>query len=83
MCSVNIKADQDKLLQVFSTLGPSPVINVKNLKRGSSNQFYESIVIDRVEFMDGSVWQRPDWQIAEAQLPVAKRSDRTEVCRSF
>jgi hypothetical protein len=58
------------------------VINVKNLSQGSHKQFDESVVIDRIEFEDGSAWQRPDWNFTEAKSAVSKR-ERSGICRSF
>lgn len=83
MCVAKIKPQKDKDLQVFSTLGPSNVINVKNLARGSGKQFDEAVVIDRIEYADGSVWQRKDWNFDEVKLTAKPRSDRLRVCRSF
>jgi hypothetical protein len=83
VCGVKIKPDTDKLIQIFSTLGPSPVINVKNLMKGSGKQFDESVIIDRIEFEDGSVWQRKDWSSEEARFAVTKRDVRSGICRSF
>jgi hypothetical protein len=81
-CGVKIKPDKEKVVQVFSTHSPGGVINVKNLSKASSKQFDESVVIDRIEFEDGSVWQRRDWNFAEAKTAVSKR-DRSGICRSF
>jgi hypothetical protein len=81
-CPVKIKPDKEKVIEVFSTLSPGGVINVKNLGKGSNKQFDESVVIDRIEFEDGSAWQRPDWNFAETKAAASKR-DRAGVCRSF
>jgi len=81
-CGVRLKPDKEKVIQIFSTLSPGAVINVKNLSKGANRQFDESVVVDRIEFEDGSVWQRPDWNVEEAKAVVSKR-DRAEVCRSF
>ena len=83
VCGVKIKPDQDKLLQVFSTLGPVTVINVKSLGKNSGRQFDESVVIDRIEFDDGSAWQRQGWDLDAAKLTVSRRVERTRPCRSF
>jgi hypothetical protein len=83
VCDVKIKPDKDKLVQVFSTLGPGTVINVKDLSKGSGKQFAESVVVDRIEFEDGSVWQRQDWNLGEAKSPATKRGNRSGICRSF
>jgi len=83
VCSVKIKADKDRQIQVFSTFGPATVINVKNLGKGSGNHFAESVVIDRIEFEDGSVWQRTGWDFDQARFAGTKRGDRFGACRSF
>jgi hypothetical protein len=83
VCGVKIKPDKDKLIRVFSTLGPGTVIDVKNMPKGSGKQFDESVVIDRIDFEDGSVWQRKDWNFEEAKFAVAKRSDRSGICKGF
>ena len=82
ICGVKIKPDQAKLVQVFSTLGPGNVIKLTNLKKGSGKQFDESVVIDRIEYEDGSLWQRKDWNLEEAKTAL-KRGERSGVCRSF
>ena len=83
VCGVKIKPDKDKVIQVFSTLGPGNVINVKELMKGSAKQFEESVIVDRIEFEDGSIWQRKDWSLGEAQLAATKRDVRSGICRSF
>ena len=83
ICGVKIKPDQEKLVQVFSTLGPGTVINLRNLTKGSGKQFDESVVIDRIEYEDGSLWQRKDWNFEEAKLTVRTGGKRSGVCRSF
>jgi len=83
VCEVRIKPDKDKLIQVFSLLGPGSVINVKDLKKDAGKQFEGSVVIDRIEFEDGSFWQRKDWNFDAAKLTANKRRDRSGICRSF
>ena len=50
VCSVRIKPEKEKVVQVFSTLSPGAVIGLKQLTKGSGKQFDESVVIDRIEF---------------------------------
>ena len=83
ICGIKIKPDQEKMVQVFSTLGPDTVINLRNLTKGSGSQFDESVVIDRIEYEDGSVWQRKDWNFDEAKTTVGTRGERAGFCRSF
>ena len=84
-CNVKMKPEQSKDLQVFSLGGPSDVISVKSLAKGSGNQFQETVVIDRVEYADGSFWQRKDWDFDVAKLVPKARADSQKMptCRGF
>jgi hypothetical protein len=65
LCGVNIPAGKGKDLEGFSLSGPSEVINVKTLNSGVS--FKENVLINRVEYSDGSIWQRKAWNLAEVK----------------
>ena len=64
LCGVNIPGGKGKELEGFSLSGPSDVINVKTL---ASNTFKETVLINRVEYSDGSIWQRKGWNLAEVK----------------
>ena len=83
VCGVKIKPDKDKLVEIFSTIGPGTVVNVKSLSQGPGKQFDESVVIDRIEFDDGSSWQRKDWNFEEGKFGVTKRNVSSGTCRSL
>jgi hypothetical protein len=84
-CNVKIKPEQAKDLQIFSLGGPSDVISVKSLAKGSGNQFQEAVVIDRVEYADGSFWQLKDWTFDVSKLVSKPRGDsqKLPICRGF
>ena len=65
LCGVNIPAGKGKDLEGFSLSGPSDVINVNTLNSGAS--FKENVLINRVEYSDGSIWQRKAWNLAEVK----------------
>jgi hypothetical protein len=65
LCGVNIPAGKGKDLEGFSLSGPSDVVNVKTLDSGSG--FKENVFINRVEYSDGSIWQRKAWNLAEVK----------------
>ena len=65
LCGVNIPAGKGKDLEGFSLSGPSEVVNVKTLNSGSG--FKENVLINRIEFSDGSIWQRKAWNLAEVK----------------
>jgi hypothetical protein len=64
LCGVNIPGGKGKELEGFTLSGPSDVINVKTL---ASNTFKETVLINRVEYSDGSIWQRKGWNLAEVK----------------
>jgi hypothetical protein len=45
----------------------------------------ERVLINRVEYADGTLWQRPDWSFAEIRLSykTAMATAWTEMCRSL
>ena len=65
LCGVNIPAGKAKELEGFSLSGPSDVIDVKTLNAGTA--FKENVFINRVEYADGSIWQRKAWNLAEVK----------------
>jgi hypothetical protein len=86
LCAVNIKADKEKELQAFSLSGPSDVISVGSLSNKSGNLFEEQVVINRVEYADGSIWQRKDWNFAEIKSTFARAVGTpwgAEMCRGL
>ena len=86
LCSVKIKPDKEKELQAFSVLGPSDVISVGSLTNKSGNLFEEKVVINRVEYADGAILQRKDWDFAEVKSRIewaVKTPWKSEMCRSF
>jgi hypothetical protein len=77
LCSARISPDKGKDLQAFSLSGPSDVVNVKSLAKRSADQFSEGVVINRVEYSDGSFWQRRDWNVNDLKLiPRARLETR-------
>ena len=86
LCAVNIKPGKDKELQAFSLSGPSDVVNVKTLANNSASPFQENVVINRVEYSDGSIWQRKDWNFGEIRLTYARAVATpwgSEMCRGL
>jgi hypothetical protein len=72
-CGTKIKPNETKQLEGF-TIGPAVrVVSAEN-KRPD-----EQIIINRIEFTDGSTWQRSDWAVPDEVLKFAS-SGR---CRFF
>lgn len=86
LCGINIKSDKEKELKAFGTSGPSDVISVGSLGKKVDDLFEESIVINRVEYADGSIWQRKGWNFAEVRLGIQRAVGTpwgSEMCRSL
>jgi hypothetical protein len=65
LCVGNIGAGKGKELEGFSLSGPSDVVNVNTLNSGTP--FKEEVLINRVEYTDGSMLQRKAWSLEEVK----------------
>jgi len=84
LCSVQIKPEKQRDLQAFSLGGPSDVVNVKSLAKDSNKQFEEAVLINRVEFADGTFWQRKDWNFDDVKLTATARDTKNlPMCRGL
>ena len=72
LCGVAIKPEKDKELQAFSLSGPRDVVSVDALAKKSGEAGEEKVVINRVEYADGSIWQRKDWNFGEVRLGYSR-----------
>ena len=68
LCLVRIKPDKDKDMEALSMSGPTDVISVEMLSKKSRDLLEEKVVINRVEYTDGSIWQRKDWHLRDVKL---------------
>lgn len=86
LCGVNIKPDKEQELSVFSTLSPSGVISAGSLEDKSGKLYEEKILINRVEYADGTIWQRKDWSYADLKPSIERALATpwaTEMCRNL
>jgi hypothetical protein len=85
VCRVSVKPDKTKDLEIFTLSAPSGVVSVGSLARKTKNEFDESIIINRVEYEDGSVWQRKDWNFEDVKLTAkpASESKKLQTCRGL
>jgi hypothetical protein len=85
LCAANLKPGKEKELVAFSLGGPS-VVNVNTLAKNSDKPFDEKVVINRVEYSDGSIWQRKDWNFSEIRMTYRRAVATpwtTEMCRGL
>jgi hypothetical protein len=86
ICAVFVKPEKDKNVEAFSTFGPGDVVNAGMLSKKSEDLFQEKVVINRVEYADGSVWQRKGWHLNDVRLSyerVLRTPWGSEKCRSL
>ena len=86
LCGVKIKPAKEKDLSVFSLLRPSDVVNAASASNKSPTGLHEKALLNRVEYSDGSIWQRRNWNFAEIKMTY-KRAIETpwggEMCRGL
>jgi hypothetical protein len=67
LCGVSLRPGKDKELEGFSISSPSNVIDVDSLAKKNTNPFQETILINRVEYSDGAIWQRQGWNLKDVK----------------
>jgi len=86
ICGVEMKPKKEMEVQAFTVSNPGAVISVDTLAKNPDKPFEERVVINRVEYKDGSIWQRKDWSFAEVRSAIARAVSTpwgTEMCRSL
>ncbi len=86
LCSVKIKPGKEGELHAFSVLGPGDLISAESLTDKSRNIFEEKVLINRLEYTDGSILQRKGWNFAEMKSSIERATAtpwRSEMCRSL
>lgn len=86
LCGVNVKPSKNQELQAFSVSGPSGVISVQNSGTKSESAFQEKVVINRVEYADGTIWQRKSWNFGEIRTAYRRAVGTpwgSEMCRGL
>jgi hypothetical protein len=86
LCGVHIKPGKEQELSIFSTFSPGGVVSAGSLEDKSGKLFEEKILINRVEYADGTIWQRKDWNYTDLK-PAIERALETpwgmEMCRNL
>jgi hypothetical protein len=86
LCGVGIKPGKDKDVISFSVSGPSNVVSAGSLATESGPTFGERVVVNRVEYADGTLWQRKDWNFTEVRESIKHATSTpwgTEMCRGL
>ncbi len=86
LCGVQLKGGKEKELQAFGGSGPAGSISAESLAKGAPNPFTERVRINRVEYSDGTIWQRKDWNYAEVRASIQRAVSTPwggEMCRAL
>jgi hypothetical protein len=85
VCQAKLKPAKARDFEIFTLAGPSSVISVKTLSKKSEPSFDEAVIINRVEFEDGSNWQRKEWNYDEVKLTAKTVSNakKQQMCRGL
>jgi hypothetical protein len=86
LCGVQIKPGKGEELRAFGASGPAGSVSAESLADKSKNSFQEKVVVNRVEYADGSIWQRRDWDFGAVRAAVARATAAPwgrEMCRGL
>ena len=86
ICGVEMRPNKEREIMAFSLSNPSAVVSVESLEKNPGKAFQERVVINRVEYTDGTIWQRKDWNFAEVKGAIARAVSTpwgAEMCRSL
>ena len=85
VCQAKLKPAKARDFEIFTLAAPSSVVSVKTLSKKSAPTFDEAVIINRVEFEDGSNWQRKDWNYDDVKLTAktVSNSKKQQTCRGL
>lgn len=84
LCGSKLKNGEKRDLPAFSLMGPSDSINLESLAQSTGKLFDEEVIVNRIEFADGSILQRDGWKFADVKSGVERALSSPwgkEVCR--
>ena len=79
LCGVSLKPEKAQDFRVRTAKGPSEVVSAASLANKSKDLFIESVLINFIEYSDGSVWQRSDWDAVAARRNFDSRAVKERV----
>ena len=86
LCGIGIKPGKEKEVVSFSVSGPSNVVSAGSLANETGPTYTEKVVINRIEYADGTIWQRKDWNFLEVKESIKHAVSTpwgTEMCRGL
>lgn len=86
LCGVGIKPGKEKDVTTFTVAGPSNVVSAGSLAVEAGPAYAEKVVVNRIEYADGTIWQRRDWNFMEVRESIKRAVSTpwgTEMCRNL
>lgn len=86
LCGTKLKNGEKRSLSAFTLLGPSDSIAVESLAKSKEKLFDEEVIVNRIEFSDGSILQREDWKFASVKAGVERATStpwEPGICRAL
>ena len=72
LCAGLTKAGKEKDFKGFTLSGPSDVVAVDTLAKKTDSPLKERVVINRLEFTDGTIWQRNGWSFSDVKTSIQR-----------
>ena len=72
LCAGLTKAGKEKDFKGFTLSGPSDVVAVDSLAKKTDSSLKERVVINRLEFTDGTIWQRNGWSFSDVKTSIQR-----------
>lgn len=76
LCGEKIKAGDSKTLKMTSRLPPVNVIDASASNDKSKKSFVVEAIINRVEYEDGTIWKRADWDDSRYTFDLPKTDEK-------
>ena len=86
LCGVQVKAGKDRELLAWSASGPNGAISADSLAGKAESPYRERVVVNRIEYADGTIWQRRGWNFGEVRAAVQRATSTpwgAEMCRGL
>ena len=72
LCAGKTKPGKEKEFKGFTLSGPSDVVAVDSLGKNTDSPMKERVVINRLEFTDGTIWQRKGWHLNDVKTSIQR-----------
>ena len=84
-CVEKIKAGDSKTLRIISHLPPVNIVDASDSNSEAGKDFAVDVVINRIEYSDGTVWKKADWDDSRYRLNSTQNIEKlkSNVCAAL